>query len=452
MNIILAGAGKIGYTLAQQLTREGHSVTVIDEDPERIALLNSTLDVMCVTGAVDIDLLRLAGAESCDLLIAATNSDESNILCCMVGKKLGARHTIARVRQQEHYRAVILLREELGLSLTVNPEFAAANEISRVLRFPSAAKVESIAKGQAELVELRLSETNPLCGTLLRTYHSRFGNGTLVCAVCRDGQVNIPGGDYTLQAGDIISVIGAPKHIHGLFKDLSILKKSAKYVLIVGGGRITVYLARQLLEMGIRVKILEQDREKAERIKDLLPKAEVVCCDGSRPDTLEEEGMSAFDAFVALTGSDEINLIIASYARRAGVDKVVTKINEDHYAALADSFDLDDPVQPRYITAQQVIQYVRSMENSADAGGVETLRSIMDDSLELLEFRAAERSPCVGPTLQELSIRPGVLLAAIIRDGQCFIPRGSDSIQPGDSVLAVTTHRGMTCLDDILER
>ena len=452
MNIILAGAGRIGGTLAQLLASEGHSVTVIDRDPERLSRLNATLDVMSVCGAVDIDLLRLAGAESCDLLIAATNSDESNILCCMVGRKLGVRHTIARVRQEEQYRAVILLREELGLSLTFNPEHSAAQAIGRVLRFPSAAKVDLVAKDQAELVELRLAEGNPLCGEPLKTYHSRFGDGTLVCAVRREGRVVIPGGDFVPEPGDLVSVVGAPRHIHGLFKTLNILKKSAKFVFLVGGGRTAVYLARQLLEMGLQVKLLEKDRARAERVKDLLPRAEVVCGDGSRYDVLDEEGLPAFDALVALTGQDELNLVISVYARQVGVDKVITKLNADHHAALAASFGLEAPVQPRYTTAHTVLEYVRGMENSAAVSGVETLRRILDGQMELLEFRARDGSACVGPTLRELPIRRDTLVAAVIREGKCFIPRGGDSIRPGDGVLAVTTARGMTCLEDILKR
>ena len=299
---------------------------------------------------------------------------------------------------------------------------------------------------------LRLTAENPLCGTELRTYHSRFGDGTLICAVRRGDKVHIPGGDFVLQAGDSVTFVGSPQHIHALFKSLSILKKSARFVMILGGSRIAVYLARQLLSMGIRVKLLEKDPDKCETVKDLIPKAEVVCCDGSRPDVLVEEGLEAFDAFVALTGSDEINIIVSTYARHMGVGKVISKVNEDHYIPLAVSFDLDAPVLPRDITAQQVLQYVRSMENSADASGVETLRRIQDGRLEVLEFRASENPAFSGKTLQELPIRPDVLVAAIIRDGTCLIPRGSDVIIPGDSVLVVTTKEGMSCLEDILKR
>ena len=451
MNIILAGAGKIGYTLAHLLTKEGHDVTVIDVSRERIALLSASLDVMTICGHADADILRLAGADKADLLIAATDSDETNILCCMVGRKLGAKHTIARVRQEEHYREVVLLRDELGLSLTINPDRAAANEISRVLRFPSATKVEPFAKGQAELVELRITEKNRLCGMALRDYHSRFGNGTLICAVQRGDKVYIPGGDFVLEAGDDISVVGAPKDVHELFRDISIYRKGARYVMIVGGSRAAVYLARQLLAMGIRVKILEKSEAKCGLIKDVAPKAEVVCCDGSKPDVLQEEGMAAFDAFVVLTERDELNLLTAAYAMREGLDKVVTRVTEEHYAELASAMGLEDPVQPRRIVAKQVSAYIRGMQNSSEVSGVESLREVMDGLLEVLEFSVRGDSVCVGRTLSELPIRRDALVAAIIRDGRCIIPRGGDAMQTGDSVLVVTTTPGMTRLDDILK-
>ena len=451
MDIIMAGAGKIGYTLAVQLTKEGHDVTVIDRDNERLAEIGSSIDVMTVCGTADVDLLRLAGAEKADLLIAVTDSDETNILCCMVGRKLGARHTIARVRQEEHYREVVLLREELGLSLTVNPGYAAASEISRLLRFPSAAKVEPFAKGQAELVELKLTDSNPLCGVSLKDYHDRFGDGTLICGVQRGETAYIPGGDFILQKDDTVSIVGAPNHIHSLFRTLEIFKKSAKYVMIVGGSRAAVYLAKQLLGMGIRVKILEIREDICAAVKDQVPKAAVVCCDGSRPEVLEEEGLPAFDAFVAMTEHDEVNMLMAAYAMRAGLDKVITKINTSHYAELSSYLGLDEPVQPRNIVARQVIRYIRSMENSADESGLETLQQIMNGNLEVLEFNVHDGSACLGRPLSGLPIRKNVLLAAVIRNGKCIIPRGGDILQPGDSVIAVTSIPGMSNLDDILK-
>ena len=450
MNIIIVGAGKIGFTLTQYLTREGHDVTVIDRKAERVGLVNTTLDAITITGSVDLELLRLAGAASADLLIAATNSDESNILCCMMARKLGVKHTIARVRRREHFEAVMFLREELGLSMTINPEQDTAREISRVLRFPSAAKVEPFAKGQAELVEFKLMEDNPLCGTELKNFHGRFDRGTLICAVRRGEDVIIPGGDFVFRAGDSVNVVGAPREIHAFFKAMAIFKKGAKSVMIVGGGHVGVYLGRQLLSMGIRVKLLEQDEAKCNAIKDLLPKADVICADGSRPDVLEEEGLRGTDALVAITGSDEINIILGAYARSVGVPKAIAKVNEDHLISLAESFGLEEPVQPRVITGQQVLQYVRSMANASDTGGVEMLRRILDGKLEVLEFRAGTAGPCIGVALRDLPTKPDVLVAAIIRAGRCLIPGGNDAIQPGDSVLAVTTRRGMTRLEDIL--
>ena len=450
MKIIVAGAGKIGFTITQYLTREGHEVTIIDRNQDRITLVNSTLDVFSIAGSVDAELLKLAGVETADLLIAATNSDETNILCCMMGRKLGVEHTIARVRRQDHYNTVMLLREELGLSMTINPDYDTAAEISRVLRFPSAAKVEPFAKGQAELVEFRLGENNPLCGMALKNYHSRFDRGTLICAVRRGDQVHIPSGDFVLQAGDSVNVVGSSKHIHSFFRAMAIFKKGARNVMVVGGGQVGVYLGRQLLGMGIRVTIVEKEPDKARAAKELLPKAEVICADGSRPDVLEDEGLRGMDALVAVTGTDEINIILGAYARNAGVGKAIAKVNEDHLLALAESFGLEASVQPRYITAQQVLQYVRSMDNASSSSGVEMLRRILDGKLEVLEFRASVASPCIGVPLRTLRIRPDVLVAAIIRDGKCLIPGGNDEIWAGDSVLAVTTKTGMTRLEDIL--
>lgn len=454
MNVIIVGAGKVGYAVAQELSREDHNVTVVDKSPVRINLVNSTLDAFAVCGRSGIESLRLAGAENADLLVAVTNSDEANILCCMVGRKLGVKHAIARVREADHFREVVLLQKELGLAMTINPEHAAAREISRVLRFPSAAKVEPFAKGQAELVEFVLPEESALCGVGLREFHSKFGRGTLICAVRRDGRAFLPKGDYVFRARDSLSVVGAPKAIHALFKDVHIFRKPVRHVMIVGGGRISVYLAQQLLSMGIRVKIIEKDEERCELVKDLLPKAELICGDGARPELLEEEGLAEADGFVSLTGQDEINIILGAMARTEGVEKVVTKVNEEHFVPLAQSFGLEPPVRPRLVAAGRILQYVRGMENSADSSGVETLRRIVDGSLEALEFRVQETSRCLGMTLQEMPIRPGILLAAVIRAGECFIPGGSDRLQPGDSVVAVAEvdaeHR-ITSLDDILK-
>lgn len=452
MNIVIVGAGKVGYTLAKLLSREGQNVTVIDKRQERIALVSSTMDANCVSGAVDVSLLKLAGAQTADLLIAATDSDEANILCCMVARKLGVGNTIARVRQAEHFEEVVLLREEIGLSMTVNPEYIAAGEISRVLRFPSAAKVESFAKNQAELVEFTLAPKNPLCGMALNKLHGRYGRGILLCAVRRAGEVSIPDGDFVLQAGDNVTVVGAPRAVNDFFKAMEIFRRCVRRVMILGGGHTGMYLAKQLLDMGIHVKIIEKDAEKCDFIKDVLPRVNVVCGDGARPDLLAEEGLGDVDGFVALTGHDEVNLIVATYAMMEGAEKVITKVNEEHFVPLAVSFGLEEPVQPLLISAQVILRYVRAMENSAGTSGVKTLLRIVDGSLEALEFKADQDSRCLGVALRDLPIRRGVLLAAVIREGRCFIPGGDDMLQAGDSIIAVSKEPGMTCLDDILKK
>lgn len=451
MEIIIVGAGKVGYAVAQQLCSEGHSITVVDRSPARIELISGSLDVNAICDEVGIDSLRLAGAANADLLLAVTDSDEANILCCMTARKLGVTHAAARVRRADRAREVYLLRQELGLSMTINPDQAAAREISRVLRFPSASMVEPFASGQAELVEFTLTSTNPLCGLALKDLHGVYGRGILICSVRRGVTVQIPGGDFVLCAGDVVSVVGAPKEIYGFFRAMAIFKRSVRRVMILGGSRIARYLAGQLLDMGLHVKIMEQDEDKCDQIIDALPKAEICCANGAKPDALREEGIDEADAFVALTGSDETNLIMAAWAKSQGVEKVVCKVNEAYFLPLAASFGLDEPVRPSYIAAQQILRNVRGLENSADVSGLESLRRIVDGKLEALEFLARDGSPCLNTSLQVLPIRSGVLVAAIIRNGHCFIPGGSDCIQSGDRVIAVSGHMGIRALEDILE-
>ena len=450
MNIIVVGAGKIGSALAKYLTLEGHSITVIERNPERVSRLTTSLDIMTVCASADIDSLKLARADKADLLIAATNSDESNILCCVVANKLGTKSTVARVREDAHFREVLFLEKELGLSLVINPELACANEISRVLRFPSATKVDSFAGDRAELVEFKLRDDNPICNTTISDYHRSFGDGTLVAGVVRDGEAFIPSASFKFNAGDSVLVVGAPRKISHLFKQLAILKESARDVVIVGGGRIGLYLTRELLSVGIDVTLIESNRALAEEIKDAFPQAEVLCDDGTQPAVLEEAGIESTDAFVALTGVDEINTILCSYAQSCGVSKVIAKVSEAHFVDMATTFGLDAPIQPQVIIAEQVLQHVRGMENSAYESGVELLRRVMDDQLEVLEFVAKKGSPCLEKPLSELDLREDTLIAAIIRKGACIIPNGSHTIQAGDRVLAVTTRPGMTCLEDIL--
>lgn len=451
MDIIVAGAGKVGYTVAAQLCAEGHSVTVIDRLPERIELVSGSLDVSAICGDADIETLKMAGASRAELLIAVMDSDEANILCCMTARKLGVKQTAARVRTPERTRDVGLLRSELGLMMTVNPDLAAAREISRVLRFPSATMVEPFARGLAELVEFTVGADNPLCGLCLRDFHAKFGKGILIGCVRRGEDIAIPSGDFVLQQGDTVHVLGAPKEIHGFFKAMAIYKKAVRSVMILGGGHTGRYLAAQLLDMGLRVKIVEADAERCDECRDDLKKAEIVCGNGAKPDLLLEEGIAETDAFVALTGSDEINLIMAAWAKSQNVGKVVCKVNEAHFLSLAASFGLEKPVRPSDIAAQQLLRAVRGMENSAHVSGVESLRRIVDGKIEALEFIARRDFPALGVTLSDMPVKKGVLAAAIIRGSKCFIPGGRDCIEEGDRVIVLSEQAGLCELGDILK-
>lgn len=452
MNIVLIGAGRMGLELASRLAEEGHDITVVDKSAAQIDEIANSVDAMTLLGnGADYSVLTEAGVGEADLLIAVTSDDSVNMLCCLTGKKLGVKNAVARVRTMEYYRQMVFLRDELGLSLVFNPEMGAASEISRILRFPSAAKVESFAKGRAEMVEFTVAEGTPLCGLRLVKLRDRYSAGILICAVERGGRVIIPKGEYKLAAGDVVHVVGAPAEMSAFFKAVGAYKRGVKDVMILGGGRIALYLGSELLAAGIRVKIIEKDETHCEIIKNILPRAEVLLGDGTNPKLLEEEGVRTTDAFVALTGSDQNNIITSMFAARSGAGKVITKLNNDIFRCMVGSHKLDSFVSPKNIAADSIIQYVRAMQNSIEASGIESLHEIADGKAEVLEFSLRADAPNLGLPLKSLHIRRDTLLAAIIRNGVCIIPGGDDCIQADDSVIAVTTKFGMQCFDDIFE-
>ncbi len=450
MNIVIVGGGKVGYALASQLCSEGHDVTVIDNNSERTTLINDSLDVItfCGSGASYLTL-KDAGVEEADLLIAATGADEINMLCCMVGKKVGAKHTIARVRNPEYHQQMFFLRDELGLSLAINPEQAAAAEISRMLRFPSAIKVEPFAKGRIELMELRLKEDSPLDGVMLKDLRKKIQiSNILICAVERDDVVTIPTGNFTLQAGDRLTLIAPPQAAEAFFKFLGTFKRRVKNVIIIGGGRISYYLARQLSEVGIHTKIVERDETRCRELCELVPKATIICGDGADQELLREEGVMSADAFVALTGLDEENIILSMFAHKCNVEKVITKVSKTTYIDMLSSSALESFICPKDITSQQILQYVRAMQNSFGSS-VETLYRIVGERVEALEFHVRESARVVGVPLKDIPLKDGLLIGAIIRRGRCIIPSGNDTIEPDDNVIVVTTDRGLCELDSI---
>ena len=440
MNIVVVGDGKVGYTLTASLSKEGHDVTVIDNRPDTLRNTTNELDVICIEGnGVSYAVQSEAGVQKADLLIA-----------CMVAKKLGAKHTIARVRDPQYQQQMFFLKEELGLSVVVNPEQSAASEISRLMRFVPAIKAEPFAKGRIDLVEFKVKENSPLDGVQLSDFYRQFKVKILVCAARRGEEVFIPKGNFIIRSGDKLTILAAPAEISSFFRTVGTFQRKVRDVMVVGGGRIAYYLARQLIETGIHVKIIEKDEKRCNQLFDLLPKATILHGDGTDHELLSEEGLDKTDALIALTGIDEENIILSMYANSLNVDKVVTKVNNARLAEMLAPMGIESVISPKEIAANRIISYVRAMTN-ATGSNVEMLYRLADNKVEALEFRVRESSRCIGVPLKDMPIKDDVLVGAIIRGGTCIIPGGDDVIKAHDSVIVVTTMNGLHELDNILK-
>ncbi len=451
MKIIIAGGGKIGHSVASILADEGHDITVIDHNPELITQLSNSLDVICVEGsATSPDSLREAGAADADLLLAATQHDEVNMVCGISARHLGARHVIARIRDPEYLSQKAFLREALGLDLIVNPDFECAREIARILRFPSAVRVDTFSKGSVEIVEYKVAADSVLEGVQMRDLGAKLGVRVLVSLVERGKEAFIPNGSFKLQTGDRLSITGTVKELRRFFAAVGQLKKPIRQVMIVGGSRTAVYLSRMLQESGMSVTVVEKDRERCDRLCDLLPDAHIVYGDATRSDVLQEDGLSTSDAFVALTGEDGDNIVTSLYARQCGVGKIVAKVNRDHFADILEGSGLDSIVSARELIAEQLARYVRAMSNSAGSS-METLYRLADGRVEAIEFRVGENAACVGRPLRELKLKPNTLIAAVIRGSKSILPDGGTVIQPGDHAIVVSAAGKLQTLDDIVE-
>jgi len=452
MNIIIAGCGNVGKTLTQQLTCEGHDITVIDIDPSLVELTSNTYDVLGIVGnSSSYSTLKEAGIEDADLLICVTNHDELNLLCCVVAKKAVNCHTIARVRNPIYHDETEFIRKELGISMIVNPELITANEISRLIRFPSAKEVDSFAKDQIEMITLKLPSTSKLCNQSLKNARKIIGLDLLVCIVERDGEAIIPNGDFVLQSDDNISIITSSKGAINFLKKIDFYSNKVRTCIIVGGRDTSVYLAKQLLDMGIKVKIIEQDRNRCDTLSKLLPQAIIICGDGTEKDLLEEEGITSTDAFVSCTDFDEENIMLALYAKSISNAKLVTRIHRVNFNSIIKNLDIGSVVYPRNITSECIIRYVRAMQNSIGSN-VETLYKINDDKVEALEFIISNKSEkIINKPLSQLNIKDGVLIGCIQHKGKLITPTGNDVIHAGDSVIIITTILGLREIYDILD-
>lgn len=451
MKIIVNGCGKIGSTILANLVSEGHDVTAIDTNPEVIQKLTNIYDVIGVCGnGADSDVLQEANAGSYDLLISTTASDEINMLTCFFAKKLGVENTVARVRNPEYNdKSLSFMKSQLDISLIINPELMASQELFNVLKLPSAAKIETFSVRNFEVVEFKIREASVLDGLKIYELRNKFKAKFLICAVQRGEEAYIPSGNFVLKSGDKIGVTASPSEIVRLFNELGMRQSSAKKVMILGGSKTAVYLAKQLCSVGNSVTVVEKDRNKCEELTEDLPKALVVCGDGSSQEVLTEEGLGSVDAVIALTGLDELNILISSYASSQKVPKVIAKINRQELIPLAEHWGLDTIVSPRKTISNKIVRYARALENS-QGSSVETLYKLMDDKVEALEFIAKPDLDILDIQFKDLKLKSNILIAGIVRDRRVIIPTGADMITAGDKVIVFAANHRINDLSDIV--
>ncbi len=452
MKIIVVGCGKIGTALVESLSAEEHDIVVIDSDSNVLEEINNIYDVMCVCGnGADSDALEEAGAGKADLFIAVTNSDELNMLSCFFAKKMGAEHTVARIRKTDYNdKSLGFMKQTLALSMPINPEYRVAQEFYNILKMPSAVKIETFSSGSFEMIELKLKPDSRLHGMTLIELRGKSKANFLICAVQRDGKVFIPSGNFMLQGGDKIGLTANQTEILKFLKELNLVQKQTKNVMILGGSRIAYYLAKKLLAAGNNVKIIEKEITRCEEISELLPAVSVIHGDGTQQEILLEEGIEQMDAFVALTGIDEENILISYFAQKKGVPKVITKVNREELAEIADNMGLDCVISPKITVANMLTRYARALENSMGSK-VETLYRLMDSNIEALEFTVSQDFVAVSIPLKEMSIKPNILIAGIIRGRTAIIPAGDDIILPGDKVIVISADKKLHDLSDILK-
>lgn len=452
MKIIIVGLGKVGQTLAEELSKEGNDITVIDEREEIVQECSGQFDIMGVVGnGASYSTLKEAEIEGADLMIAVTNSDELNLLCCLIAKKAGNCHTIARVRNPEYSTEINFIKEELGLAMVINSEFAAAREIARILKFPSAIDVDTFAKGRVDILKFRVPENSVLSDVRIADLPPKIRGNILICAVERGEELIIPDGNFVIRSKDLVSIVGGVADANEFFRQVGIVYNRVKNIMIVGGSDIAYYLAKMLIAAGIRVKIVEKNMKRCEALSDLLPKATIVYGDGTDKELLLEEGLARYESFAALTNIDEENILLSLYAKKVGKMKMVTKINRIAFDEVIRELDLDTVIHPKDITSENIIRYVRCMKNTIGSN-VETLHKIINNKAEALEFIIRDKSRVTDIPLLELKIKKGILVACINRSGKIIIPRGSDMMQVGDTVIIVTRLNGLKDIEDILAK
>ena len=451
MDIIIVGCGKVGEALARELNDEGNNITVVDEVAAKVKHIATKYDIMGIIGNGATHLVQKeAGVRSADLLIAVTGSDELNLLCCLMAKKNGKCHAIARIKNPDYAKDAAYLRDELGLAMVINPEFAAAEEISRILKFPSAIKVDTFSRGRVELLKFRLPEGSPLVGQNLRDAMIKLKSNVLVCTVEREDGAYIPKGDFVFAERDIISIIASSKNATDFLTKIDFKVLPVRDVTVVGGGSITHYLLDLLERSGISAKVIEKSTEICNDLASKFPHAAIINGDPSDEDVLKEERVAKSDAFVALTAIDEENVLLSLFAKNQGCRKIITKINRIEYVDVISRLELDSIIYPKNLTADMIVRYVRAKQNTLGSN-METLYNISRGEIEIAEFTVSESSKVVGIPLAELKFKPDALIGAIIRGNKLIVPRGSVTIEAGDSVVTVTKGLSPRDVSDILD-
>ncbi len=451
MRIIVIGDGKVGHTIIQHICNEGHDVVVVDNNPDIVEQVVNGYDVMGICGnGASVEILESAGVERTDILIAVTSSDETNMLACVIGKKMGAKSTIARVRTHEYDSQIGRMMEALQISEVINPEKEAAREIIKIINFPEALRVDTFKNGKVDLVELYVPAESPLIGQTLASISQSYQVKVLICAVQRGEEVFIPSGSFTFQAGDIVHITATKKNVKLFLNKLGLISSKLKSMFVIGGGRIATYLCEDLVKNGYKVKLVEKELEKCEELSEMLPGVTIIHGDGSDQEMLTEEGFDETDAAICLTGLDEENIIISMYAYKQGIGKIITKVNKASLVGLMESIRMASVIAPKDITASRIVSYVRAKNNSRSSNIV-TLYKLVNNNVEAVEFQAKETSKVLNIRLKDMRLRKKVLIASIIRGNDMVIPSGEDMILAGDTVIVVTTSQILNNLDDILE-
>ena len=452
MKIVIIGLGTIGRTILKNLAAEGgHTITIIDEDKDKIENLIEKYDVLGVVGnGACVDIQREAKMRNADLAIAMTNSDELNVFACLVAKKAGVKNTIARVRNPAYRKQIIDMKDELGISVIVNPERETASEIFNLINLPSIAQVEHFANGKVLLVEIVAEAGCSMIGETLISLGQKLTTKILICAVQRGDQVIIPTGNFMICEGDRIHFTSDAKSLRDFLAEINLVQSRLRNIMIVGGGQIGYYLADELSKKKYRVKLVENDKQRADELADELPRVTVIHGNGTRHDLLLEEGIEAMDAFVALTDIDEENMVVSMFANKMKLKKTITQIKSDDLYGMLGELGINNNVSPKNIVADSVISYIRALANKRGSN-VLTLYRLVNNQVEALEFLAKKQERFYDKPLRELKLKENCLVACIIRQAEVIIPNGNSCIQRGDNVIVVTTHKNFDDLADIFE-